>query len=102
MPQGVRLEFSLKHRMDEVMKAIEATHPALKEYFFTGIGHHAQFRESEILVDVLLELKKRDIIGLPIHDAVVVAASKRGEVRDIMLSVFHHHTGIHGVVGGES
>ena len=98
MPQGVRLEFSLKHRMDEVMKAIEATHPALKEYFFTGIGHHAQFRESEILVDVLLELKKRDIIGLPIHDAVVVAAFKRGEVRDIMLSVFHHHTGIRYMV----
>jgi hypothetical protein len=102
MPQGVRLEFSLEHRMDEVMRAIEAIHPALKDYFFTGIGHHAQFRESEILVDVLLELKQSNIVGLPIHDAVMVPASRRGEVRDIMLSVFHHHTGIHGVVEGGS
>jgi hypothetical protein len=100
MPQGVRLEFSLEHRMDEVMRAIEAAHPALKDYFFTGIGHYTQFRESEILVDVLVALKQMNIIGLPIHDAVMVPASKRGEVRDIMLSVFHDHTGIDGLVGG--
>jgi hypothetical protein len=102
MPQGVRLEFSLEHRMDEVMRGIEAAHPALKDYFFTGIGHHAQFLESQIIVDVLLALRQSNIVGLPIHDAVMVPASKTGEVRDIMLSIFHYHTGIDGLVGGEN
>ena len=101
MPQGVRNEFSARHRVQDVVTAIEAAHPAIKDMFFTDIGHELQFIESQILVDVLLKLRGEGIIALPIHDAVLVPASKVALAKDIMLSSFKHHTGIEGIVTEE-
>ena len=99
MPKGVRKAFDERHRVEEVMVAIEAAHPAITSCFFTGIGHEAQFTESQVLVDVLLTLRDLGIPALPVHDSVIVGKSNQDKVREVMLSSFLKGTGVPGIMG---
>ncbi len=99
MPKGVRKDFEKRHRVEDVMVAIEQAHPAIKGCFFTGIGHAAQFTESHVLVGVLLTLRGLGIPALPVHDSVIVGKSNQDKVREVMLSCFLKGTGVPGVVG---
>ena len=81
-----------------VMEAIRTAHHPVKEHFGTGIGHALQNLESEILVEVLMRMKKKNLPGLPVHDAVIVKKEDRNEVRGIMLSAFKSKAGIEGIV----
>lgn len=101
MPQGVRKSFLKEHSVEQVMRQIEKVHAPISEYFFVGAGHGAQFIESNILVDVLLELKELGVTALPIHDAILVPKSKVVTARSTMLETFRRHTGIEGVVSIE-
>ena len=80
------------------MEAIEEAHPHIRHQFFTGIGHQTQFIESQVLVDVLLALKAHEITALPVHDAILVPASSQEKAREAMLTCFHRHTGLGGMV----
>ena len=101
MPKGVRKEFAQKHRIQDVIDAIKKAHKDIAEAFGTGIGHRVQFHESQILVDLLLQLKDKGIPALPIHDAVLVPHSMKDEAKQVMLDVFKAHTGVEGLVTEE-
>ncbi len=98
MPRGVRKTFEGRQRVEDVMTAIEQAHPAITSSFFTGLGHRAQFIESQVLVDVLLSLRASGIHALPIHDSVIVGRSNKDKAREVMLSSFFKVTGVPGVV----
>lgn len=99
MPKGVGKVFKKRQGVGEVMTAIESAHPAIKGCFFTGIGHEAQFTESQVLVDVLLTLRDLGLHALPVHDSVIVGKSNQDKVREVMLSCFLRGTGVPGIVG---
>lgn len=101
-PRDVRPKFSGNPKIAEVTRSIEAAHPALADVFYTMAGHRLQFRESQIMVDVLFRLMDLGIAALPIHDAVLVAASKAEEARSTMLEVFRDQTGVEGRVTVET
>lgn len=65
-------------------RAILTRHPRLREIWGRGIGHGLMFKESEILLDVLDRLIREGIVGLPLHDAVLVRRSDVCEAKDIM------------------
>lgn len=98
MPRGTRKLFPSHEPVEEVVSAIEAAHPEIQDAFFRGIGHAVQFAESTILVEVLLELKARGIVALPIHDAVMVPWTRAEETRAVMLETFERLTGVEGAV----
>ncbi|MEW9834226.1 hypothetical protein [Mesorhizobium marinum] len=98
MPQGVRPKFESKHDAVDVAAAIMAYHPGIADLFFRGLGHEAQFMESEIMVAILLELIELEIVALPIHDAILVRESDAGDARQVMLDVFKAKTGTIGYV----
>jgi hypothetical protein len=100
-PKGTVDLFPKRQSFNGVVTAIEETHPAIKDRFFMGLGHKAQFIESEILIDILLALMDEEIIALPIHDAVIVPRCRVPRVRTIMVDTFHQHTGIDGMVEEE-
>lgn len=77
----------------ELLASIEGAHPAIRHLFGCGIGFELMHTESNILVDVLTELRSRGIVGLPCHDAVVVRASVAAEVEEVMVKVGHQHCG---------
>lgn len=99
MPKGVGKVFKKRQGVEEVVTAIEVAHPAIKACFFTGIGHEAQFIESQVLVDVLLSLRDLGIHALPVHDSVIVGKSNQDKVKEVMLSCFLRGTGVPGIVG---
>jgi hypothetical protein len=64
--------------------AILAKHPALSKAFGRGLGYGLMFTESRVLMAVLEELMRRDIIALPLHDGLTVARSTMGEAVEVM------------------
>lgn len=98
LPQGTRELLPRRVGMKDVVELLAKTHEPLVPFFFTGVGYHLQYRESEILVDVLLAMMERGIVGLPIHDAVIIPKSSADEVKRIMLTTFKAHTGLEGIV----
>jgi hypothetical protein len=59
------------------------------------------FRESEIIIDLMLELIRLGIVALPIHDCVLVQANNAETVKDAMLDTFRAHKGIESSVSIE-
>lgn len=98
MPQGVRPSFESAHKIGDVVDAITAYHSDIADLFYRGLGHEAQFKESQIMVDILLRLQDRGITALPLHDAILVAGSNEHDGREVMLDVFRDHTGLEGSV----
>lgn len=84
--------------VEEVLQAIEAKHPLLKPQFFTGIGHRVQFIESEITLAVLLDLIKKGIHALPVHDSFIVAREDVSVVREVMLRYHREIAKVEGLV----
>jgi hypothetical protein len=101
MPKGTRQLFAASVGIGELVDRINDRHQDIAHLFCTGIGHRQQFIESEILVDVLLALKQVGIVGLPVHDAVIVPHDRIDETRRIMEQAFEDHTGHVGLVGVE-
>lgn len=100
-PRGLREKFMERHRIADVCEAIMTAHAPIKHLFCRGIGHKAQFIESEVMVDVLLTLRDKGITALPIHDAIIIGNSHEEEATEVMLSRFQHHADIDGRIAVE-
>lgn len=81
-----------------ILEAIKTAHGPVKDFFGTGIGHRLMFQESQILVAILMDLAKREAVGLPIHDAILTGQRDARLVADVMLSIFEGMTGKPGKV----
>ncbi|MCC5858631.1 MAG: hypothetical protein JJT90_10775 [Ectothiorhodospiraceae bacterium] len=101
MPKGLADKFPKGTRVSDVAKAIQAAHKPISAHFFTGVGHHLQFKESEILIEILRRLRGLGHVALPVHDAVVVKASIAETAKQVMEEVFLRHTGLPGIVTEE-
>jgi hypothetical protein len=100
-PRGTRCLFPPNISISDVIEAIEAAHPAIAPYFFTGIGHRCQFLESEIMVDLLRRLRacpSIEGVALPIHDAILVPASEQRTATNFMSYAFWRRTRLEAVV----
>jgi hypothetical protein len=73
--------------------AILARHPVLAEAFGRGIGYRLMHRESEVLLAVLEELRRRNIIGLGLHDGLLVPSARATEAQRVMEDVAEVTTG---------
>ncbi|MBU4566376.1 MAG: hypothetical protein KMY53_03450 [Desulfarculus sp.] len=101
LPSGTASLFPKRIGISPVMDGLQEVHAPIFQHFFTGIGYNLMFRESEILIDVLLQVMEAGVVGLPVFDAVVVPASGKQLTKSIMESVFKQHTGIRGMVEEE-
>lgn len=97
-PKGTADLFRGAGSVQHVTESIQAHHSAIFGSFYAGAGLAAMHRESEIMVAMLLKLQECRIVALPIHDALIVAEDRVEEVRAVMLSTFHAHTGVQGSV----
>ena len=96
-PKGTRR--LLPHRaISEVTAAIRTHHKPIAHLLDDMVGHKVFFRESQVLVEVLLRLKSLGIVALPIHDAVVIPVSDKEATEAVMLDVFRSQLGIEGKV----
>lgn len=65
------------------------------------VGFELMCRESELLIDLLLEMERRDIVALPLHDAITVPEYAKEIAAEVMAEVFRRHTGQRGEVSME-
>jgi len=93
-PKGVNVLFPAKTKIGNVIEAIYAKHPKLDAVLSTGAGFHLMYRESEIMMRVLEELRYQAIVGLPIFDGVIVKASKAEAAKTVMKKEFKSATGM--------
>ncbi|BDT78938.1 hypothetical protein [Polynucleobacter yangtzensis] len=82
----------------KLMKEIEEFHKPIAHLFGTANGMKFMFIESEILIDVLLELNSKGIVALPIHDCILVKESAQNTAKEVMLKVFKQHTNLDATV----
>ena len=101
MPRGTRPLFAKRHTVHDITDAIKAKHAVITPLFGTGIGHWCQFRESEIMIDILLDLTRQNITALPIHDAILVPRSEAATARRTMEMVFRARSGVEAVITEE-
>jgi len=94
-PKGTARTLPPKISVHELVDMLRDNHPDISSYFGTGIGHHLQFLESQILIDVIMRLMDRGIVALPLHDAILIPKSRVSEAIAIMRITFLSHTGLH-------
>jgi hypothetical protein len=76
MPHEVKELLGPDWNATRLAAAIRNRHAPIKHLFNTGIGLRLMFTESTILVRILLDLMAQGIPALPIHDGIMVPASK--------------------------
>jgi bifunctional DNA-binding transcriptional regulator/antitoxin component of YhaV-PrlF toxin-antitoxin module len=101
-PKGAREALGIGKTRSIKFKDVEALilkkHEKIKDIFYDGKGLQRMHTESEILIKALLELQKKGVAALPIHDCVLVAEGDQILAQEVMLKALHDVTGQHGKV----
>lgn len=78
-------------RGDVALKNLYRAHPIIEKAFVNHHGHlglYLQYKDSEIMTRVLATLLVEKVPVLPVHDSVIVPASKRRLAYDAMAESF--------------
>jgi hypothetical protein len=94
LPRGARKYIPSRISLKDILLAIQNKHSKIYPLMTSNIGMQLFSKESDILVAVLLALKEKGIVALPIHDAVLVADEDKEIAREVMRDVFRDITGI--------
>ena len=62
----------------------------LQRHFFTGIGNHLQFNDSQIAEKIMLRFikEKSGAVVLPVHDSFIVHHGYENELAEMMVEEF--------------
>lgn len=92
--KGNRVMDDIERRPIDVYSAILRAYPALKPYVCTGkYALSLQQEDSKIMIDVLESLAKRCVVGLPVHDSVIVPIQHEKLAKQTMIACYEKHTG---------
>ncbi|WP_457153133.1 hypothetical protein [Mesorhizobium sp. P5_C1] len=87
LPSEVREAAGNEWNAERLSGALAERHPAIASMFGTGLGLRLMLTESRILVATLRTLMEQGVPALPMHDGIMVPASKEKEAREAMDSV---------------
>ena len=72
-----------------LLKTLQAQHPQIEKYFYSGIGLSLQNTDSKIMHKVIMRLLfQHDVVALPIHDSVIVKSKYKDLLKDAMEEVY--------------
>jgi hypothetical protein len=100
-PKGSKHHLPRSLTIEQIVSLIRQAHPAIAHLFGTDVGHKVQYIESEVMVQVILELKAKGIVALPVHDCVLIPMSAKAIAQTVMLKVFRDKTGVEAIVSEE-
>ena len=75
--------------IDRIYAGVQKRFPKLE--LFRGWGIFAQNLESQTLNEVMLEGIKKDIVCLPVHDAIAVQQQHQDWAKEVMLETWQEH-----------
>jgi len=70
--------------VEEISEKIQEKHKGISHRFGTGIGLALQFKDSTIAEGIMLELDKKEIVCIPLHDSFIVQAKHEEALREAM------------------
>lgn len=76
---------------DKLLDSISNYHAPIKNWFCSSAWKFLQFKESEIMLDILKNLTGNDVPALPIHDSVIVPKSRAKDVQHLMQTIYMKH-----------
>jgi hypothetical protein len=76
-----------------VTETLKERYPALTRFLHTGIGLELMRLESDIAEDIQLNLNRRGIVALPIHDSYITKARHTGQVEEAMADAWAKFVG---------
>ena len=88
-----------KGSIKKMMGAFMDYHDDIRDDLFTARGIGLQNQDSQIMENILMRLLDSGIIGLPIHDSVIVAAEHYNLLWDIMVEEYEKIMGYVPVLG---
>jgi len=77
----------------QFIEAVTRAFPTFGGVIGSGIGLTLQYHDSEIMIDVLSRCLDAGFVGLPVHDSVIVPASRQDEARRFMADAYAERTG---------
>jgi hypothetical protein len=92
-PEGASRGFPPGTKLREAVAAIRSRHAPIAHLFGSGAGLKLMRKESEMLIETLLQLFGRGITALPLHDSVLTAVSEAQAAEATMRAVFTTFTG---------
>lgn len=79
-------------RAEEYIDAFLFRHPAFAGVAFRGLWGTLQLLDSEIMEEAVHRATEKGIPVLPVHDELVGPASKKAEIKQILIDSFHEVT----------
>jgi hypothetical protein len=77
----------------QLVRDIEARHPMIRKYFYTGVGKQLMYVDSNIAERVMLRMLKLGAVALPVHDSFLVQRGYKWDLEKIMQEEFQAETG---------
>ena len=84
---------SLDYPLDQIIPTIKKAHPDISEYLCSDMGIALQNKDSRIMNNILMRLLDQNILGLPIHDSIIVQERHEQVLREIMLEEYKKEMG---------
>lgn len=97
-PKGTAKYFPKGLKVAQVIDGLLELNEPIAHHFFTGIGLELMNMESELMVQIMLQLKAQGIVALPIHDSILVKHTDKNDAIEVMESTFEAMTGAKPVV----
>jgi hypothetical protein len=82
-----------KNPYGSLVRGYKKAHPAIAHYLFSEIGRRLQNIDSRIMNAILVRLMENGILGLPVHDSVIVQRQHEAFTREVMTQEYRKEMG---------
>jgi hypothetical protein len=84
-------KFKVKPSM--ILKEFSQVHSTISDTLNSNASIRLQYMDSKIIQEVLLRLKREDILGIPLHDSIITQKKNGKKVKEIMEQIYRKETG---------
>lgn len=84
---------AIGHSIKWMVQKIREAHPEISEYLFSDMGVVLQNKDSHIMNNILMRLLDQNILGLPIHDSIIVQERHEEALKAVMLYEYEKEMG---------
>jgi hypothetical protein len=101
-PERVLIENGVSFRPHftrrEVRAMIETKHAAISDAFASGSGLRLQRFEGDLMLKIVLTLRDRGVVALPIHDGIRIPTDHKLLCREVMVALYKEQFGFEPVI----
>ncbi|GAB6909328.1 hypothetical protein JCM12296A_51710 [Desulfosarcina cetonica] len=76
-----------------LVRGFKQAHPAIAHHLFSDVGVSLQNIDSRIMNAILVRLMDNDILGLPVHDSVIIQQQHETFAREVMTQEYKNEMG---------